>query len=414
MKAARRVLPLIPLIPLLSCELTEVTVPRGEPRIIVQSVFSRLASEQFVVVERSITGEGPDAFFGDQIPPEGPVRPIEGAVVVLEYPAGTACGPAGDTLAPRDSAPGVYRTQSPCTPAPGDAVGLRVVTPDGGVVTGTSTIPGGAVVVDVGGGGLRPGFLGLINQDRDTMRLRAEPVVARGMQVEVRRFSGPADPVFFLLTDSLRLTLSAGLVNPFESDDGEMVFRAGFEYHLTIALTDTNYYDFARSFSDPFTGHGFINRLTGGIGVFGSVDSRSYGLRVVADVDDPREGAYRVTGTLDGRTVDVMLELYLDQRPRGRFGAFVEGTWAERVAMTSAAGRFGGANGDPDSLNASFDVEPTPPDSTTQWQIRGRRAARGTSFPLEVVGFGAGLIRGQVTAVQVSGPTVASTQQHED
>jgi len=397
-------LPLLTLLPLFGCELTEVTIPRGEPRIIVQSVLSRTASFQFVVVERSIVGEGPDAFFGDQIPPEGPVRPITGAVVVLEYPAGTACGPAGDTLVPSDSAPGVYLAQHPCTPAPGDVVGLRVLTPDGGVVTGTSTIPGGGVVVDVGGAGLRPGFQDLINQDRDTMRLLAEPFVARGMQVEVRLLSGPADPVFFLLTDSLRLTLSAGLVNPFEGDDGEMVFRAGFEYQLTIALTDTNYYDFARSFSDPFTGRGFINRLTGGIGVFGSVDSRSYGLRVVADVDDPREGAYRVTGTLEGRTVDVVLDLYLDQRPRGRFGAFVAGTWAGRVAMTSAAGRFGGSNGDPDSLTASFNVEPTPADSTVQWRIRGRRPGQGSSFPLEVVGFGSGLLRGQVTAVQVSGP----------
>jgi hypothetical protein len=407
---------LLSLLPVLGCELTEVTVPRGEPRIIVQAVLGRTAAYQFVVVERSITGEGLDAFTGDQIPPEAPVRPIEDAVVVLEYGAGTACGPAADTLLPSDSAPGVYRAPGRCAPAPGDVVGLRVVTPDGGEVTGTSTIPGGGrTEVDLAGANLLPGVLALLNQDRDTLDLLAEPLVARGLQVEVRRLSGPADPVFLLLTDSLRLTIPAGLVNPFEGDDGEMVFRAGFEYQLTIALTDTNYYDFARSFSDPFTGRGFINRLTGGIGVFGSVDSRSYGLRAVADVDDPREGVYRVTGTVDGKAVDVTLELYLDQRPRDRFGAFVVGTWAGAPVTTSAAGRFGGSNGDPDSLNASFnDDEAIPADASVQWRLHGRRPARGTSFSLDVEGFGLTLVRGRVTAVQVSGLTVASTQQQDD
>jgi hypothetical protein len=46
-------------------------------------------------------------------------------------------------------------------------------------------------------------------------------------------------------------------------------------------VTDTNYYDFVRSRSDPFTGRGFLNHLEGGIGVFGSVEAHTYYLRVI-------------------------------------------------------------------------------------------------------------------------------------
>jgi hypothetical protein len=86
----------------------------------------------------------------------------------------------------------------------------------------------------------------------------------------------------YLFTDTLGVALPGDLVNPFEGGDaGRPVFGVGREYSLTVAVTDTNYYDFVRSRSDPFTGRGFLNHLEGGIGVFGSVAAYRYVLRVV-------------------------------------------------------------------------------------------------------------------------------------
>jgi hypothetical protein len=392
-------------------------VPIGQPRVIVQAVLSRTAPRQFVVVERSITGEGGGGgfgFAGDEIPPGGPTRPIEGAVVILEYAAGTACGPAADTLPSLGGSPGVYQAEGLCTPAPGDVVSLRVVTPDGVVVTGRTTVPGAErVIVSIAGDTAPPAPAPvLLNRDRDTMDLAALPISARAMQVEVRRgdsvpggIVGQDEVVLYLVTDSLGLRLPGDLINPFESDEVEPFFRGGFSYDLTVVLADTNYYDFVRSRSDPLTGRGFINRLDGGIGVFGSVETHVYRMRVVAEVDDPREGVYRLRGTVAGRAVDVTWELYLDAGSDGAFGAFMRGTWDGAPVNRSVRGGFGGFGGDPDDFNAGFELPVEGESSLELWQLSGRRVA-GFTFPVEVVGFPASGARvtGSLNAVQISGP----------
>ena len=105
--------------------------------------------------------------------------------------------------------------------------------------------------------------------------------IARALQVEVRWREEPDSLVVYLVTDSLGIALPADLYNPFAGDSGRPVFEVGREYTLGVAVTDTNYYDYVRSRSDPFTGRGFLNRLDGGIGVFGSVETYRYYLRVV-------------------------------------------------------------------------------------------------------------------------------------
>jgi hypothetical protein len=410
-------MPLMPLTLLLACQLTEVTVPVGQPRVIVQAVLSRTAARQFVVVERSITGEsGGSGFGGDEIPPNGPTRPIEGAVVILEYPAGTACGPAADTLPPLSGAPGVYQAEGLCTPAAGDGVSLRVVTPDGVVVTGRTTVPGAERVSVVVAGDSAPPAPArvLLDRDRDTLDLAALPISARAMQVEARRGDSLPDGVFgqddlvlYLVTDSLGLRLPGDLINPFETDEGEAFFKGGFSYDLTVVLADTNYYDFVRSRSNPLTGRGFINRLEGGIGVFGSVETHGYRMRVVARVDDPREGVYRLRGTVAGRAVDVTWELYLDPVSEGAFGAFVQGSWDGAPVDRSAEGRFGGAPvAGSDDFFAGFELPVDGASSLEQWQFSGRRASDGVSFPVQVVGFtvSGNRVVGSLNAVQVSGP----------
>ena len=277
-------LPFLPSLPFLlpACELTEVTVPEGEPRIIVQSVYSARLVDQFVVVERSLTGSVPTVDVDDGVPPGEPRIPIGGAVVTLTNETRVeGCGT--DTLFPRAAQSGVYAGDFSCGALPGERVRLRVVTPEGDVVTGTTTVPGArsvSVRLATDSAALEGQVLEL-DRERDTIRIAVDPILARAMQVEVRQREDPDEIAVFLFTDSLGVALPGDLYNPFEGDSGEAVFELGVEYSLTVAVTDSSYYDFVRSASDPFTGRGFLNRLEGGIGVFGSVEAYTYYLRVV-------------------------------------------------------------------------------------------------------------------------------------
>ncbi len=277
-------LPLLPLLPVLlsACELTEVTIPEGEPRVIVQSVYSARRADQFVVVERSLTGSVPTADVDDGIPPGEPRIPIGGAVVTLTNESRVeGCGT--DTLFPRAAQSGIYAADFSCGALPGERVRLQVVTPEGDVVTGTTTVPGArSVSVRLAtDSATTEGQVLELDRERDTIRIAVDPIFARAMQVEVRQADDPDEIAVYLFTDSLGVALPGDLYNPFEGDSGRPVFEQWVVYRLTVAVTDSNYYDFVRSRSDPFTGRGFLNRLEGGIGVFGSVAAYTYFLRVV-------------------------------------------------------------------------------------------------------------------------------------
>jgi hypothetical protein len=272
----------------MACELTEVTVPLGQPRVIVQSVYSRGAPYQFVVVEASRTGaDTGSSIEPEAIPPEGPALPSVGALVTLGYSTGSPCAARVDTLPPYlyPGTDGVYRGVGLCVADPGDTVFLRVVTADGRVVTGSTVVAGAsrvvaAVAADTAVDELDSLFL---DRDRDTLRVGLEAISGRAMQVEARRVGEPPGEglVLYLISDSLGIAVPGDLVNPFSGDDGEPIFLAGQDYWIGVAVTDSNYYDYVRSRSDPFTGRGFINRLQGGIGVFGSVEVHRFLIRVV-------------------------------------------------------------------------------------------------------------------------------------
>lgn len=281
----RRVLPwVLPAFAVLGagCELTEVTVPEGEPRLIVQAVLSAREAEQFVIVERSLTGAVRVDTTADAVPPGEPRLPIDDAVVVLTHEGPSPCATPVDTLAVRAPGSGLYVTGTFCPLATGDRVSLRVTAPDG-VVTGSTLIPG-ARTVSVRLGQDAPAVEGdtiTLRQTADTLRIAVEGLLARAMQVEVRWLGEPDSLELYIVTDSLGVAFPGDLFNPFEGDSGRAVFEPGRDYTLAVAVTDSNYYDFVRSASDPFTGRGFLNRLDGGIGVFGSVAAYRYVLRVV-------------------------------------------------------------------------------------------------------------------------------------
>lgn len=399
-----------------ACELAEVTVAPGKRVVVVQSVISRAAQVQFVVVEYSQTGESPSGFDGRVL--GSAVRsPISGATVTISHRGPGLCAGHVDTLlerAPWDStlnSAGVYWAPI-CPPEPGEVLDLKVQTPAGEVVTGSTTVPGAAGRRTSAGRWVPGAASWVFDRRRDTLEIHVSPRFGVALQIEARLEADRSRLAFFALADTMDLRLPGNVVNPFEGDQGATVFRAGRSYVLAVALADRNYYDFVRSRSDPFTGRGFINHLNGGIGVFGSVETEREILRVVAPQSDPREGRYRLTGTLDGVSVDLVLDLYLDELEPGGFSAFATGQWREGFIATDGDGTLG-PGGAPSSMSFHFSV-PWPGDSlgrASSYSLRGERASAGAAFPMVVQSFIAGRAQPRVdtlTAQQVSGPGLGS------
>lgn len=402
---------------LAACQLTEVTVAPGTRMVVVQSVLSRTAGSQFVVVEYSLAGDSQPGPTGDSVPPDSPKFPISGATVTIAHESG-ACAGLVDTLAeqppvtPGAAASGIY-SGPVCRSAPGDVLTLLVTTPSGETVTGTTTMPG-ATERDIrigDGAAAAPGDTLALDRTRDTLKIGVAAIAGSGMQVEAQptiTYSGGDRRAVYAITDTLGIALPGDLVNPFEGDSGRTVFRAGRYYALGVALMDANYWDFTRSRTDPITGRGFINHLTGGIGVFGSVETTQYTLRVVAPQTDPREGVYRVTGTLGGTPVDITFDLYADAIDGRSFSAFVDGTWLQGAVHLSGDGSFG--QGQPDMLTLSFGMGISSGRFTTPnaslYVFSGTRTADRSPFPIQVAIYPSAGSPPQValTAQQISGP----------
>lgn len=330
------------------CDLREVVVPMGEPVLIVQAVLRPDRTQQYVIVERSFTGTiDADYDLGPTIPEDdGPENPADDAVVELrnlDRPADPCGSSVMFTVEPQARGlfelPGVYWSPPGCpTLEPGDRVELLVQTSRGERVTGLTTIPG-MTTASLSVGGVATVFdmdsVTEFNRDRDTLGVTVEPIVGRLLQLEVFRvgelntFPGEDQVVATrIFADSTSIAVPGDLIDVFERGGGEDVFRGGRQYRVTAALTDTNYYDFARSSNNPFTGRGFINRLDGGVGVFGSLVATSTALKVMGELNDQREGAYRLTGTIDTTQIDVELTLYLARDlETSEFSAFLDGTW---------------------------------------------------------------------------------------
>jgi hypothetical protein len=401
-----------------ACELTEVTVAPGKRVVVVQTVISRTDPLQFVVVEYSQTGEVPR---GRDVsgPRLAPLRlPISGARVTIEHRGPGPCAGQVDTLA--EGVPqgairghrGVY-VGPICPPQPGDLLALRVETPAGEVVTGTTTVPGAARRQTLAGAWAPATGYWIFNRQSDTLKVRLTPHSGVALQIEARNRADPNQLALFAFADTLDLDFPGNLVNPFQGDRGASVFRAGRYYTLGVALADRNYYDFVRSRSDAFTGRGFINHLDGGIGVFGSVETERYVLRVVAPQKDPREGGYRLSGSVGGVPVDVSLEVYLDQLEGSGFSAFVVGRWREGPIDTHGDGSFGVQGR---GTNMVFQLQiPWPQDSLGRavfYLLRGERNSSGAPFPMVVQSLipdaAAPLKLDTLAAQQVSGPGLAN------
>jgi hypothetical protein len=284
------------------CEFGERTVISPPRRAVVHAVLSTDFGESAVLVEELLTGRVPvnDSTItnaDDPIQTGGGV-PISGARVVIADDAGNTAV-AVETRVLRGTPPepggtGVYKIVN-ALPLPGSRGNvirvqngrrytLRVETADGRVVTGSTVIPG-TLGTTTSRNTSAVGF----NVDRDTLQLNWNALP--GARSYAVRIDSPLG-AFFFFTDSTTFRLTGDLRNLF-AERLPTVFLPGLRQTVSVAAVDTNYFDYYRSGSNPFTGSGIINRLEGGIGVFGAyVPLQTRSLQVTGEVDRPLEGRY--------------------------------------------------------------------------------------------------------------------------
>ena len=408
---------------LLGCELDEVIVPSPSPIVVVQAVARPDEPQQWVLVERSFSGTenlGQPPFIPGVNPP---AVPVEGATVTLSnlsFPA-DPCGAAVTMLEsagpPARRQPGIYWSGAACpTMRPGDTLELRIVADDD-VVTGRTVIPGvNRMVLRTADDSVRmPGPALDFNRDSDTLYAAVDAIEGRVMVIETheRIFADTPEYISEASTqfwaDSTTLTLPGDLQNLFEAefeDPGEFVpdlFNAGRRYTVTVAYADVNFHNYLRSANFPLTGRGFISSVEGGFGYFGSLTAERSDLRAVADIDDEREGDYRMTGLVEGVSVTIHWELYLNSGADSvltPFSSFVVGNWVLGSYDAWTVGTFDGNN------MTTFLVQPTGvtgpggEPALGRWELTGPLSATAqTTVTVSVDGRNVGTL----TAVKTGG-----------
>lgn len=352
-----------------SCEFGEVEIPEGEPMPVVFGIMRPDLDRQWVLVEQTLTGTtAADDSFPSVIPGDSPPLPVTGATVSIANLTmeNDPCGIARFTEDPADPALrrslGLYWGPLGC-PAmrAGDTLELRVETADGQVVTGRTEVVGAErMMLRVDGDSVVvPGPTLVLNRDVDTLDAEVYPTFGRAVQVEIARFDSANVPVpeFLMFLDTTAITVPGNLVNfiaeIFGEDDStssesrRSIFTAGRYHAVTVALMDDRFFDYMRTGNMPLSGRGFVNHLEGGMGVFGCVVASANKLKVIGDLDDDREGSYRVFGTLLADvSVDISMELYVEAAGEDStaMAAFVRGEWILGDIDTSVRGFFRGSD----------------------------------------------------------------------
>ena len=277
-----------------ACTFDQQAIAVAPTQVVVHAVLDPGAMQQEVLVERTLSGSvliNDDLRFDplDPINTGGGV-PVTKAQVSISGPDGTFAG-AEMRYAGKSATYGAgryvvnfgrfdFNGQVLEGVRPGARYTLTVQTTDGRVVTGSTVVPASVSSNVDSGAPLVP-----FNRDRDTLALRWRDVPAArtyGLRVE-----SPFG-AFLLFSDTTHLKLPGSKRNVFASDL-QRLFIPGFQPRYTIFAVDTNYFDYSRSRNDPFTGSGIINRLQGGIGLFGS--SVVIGTRTVDVTQQPAEPA---------------------------------------------------------------------------------------------------------------------------
>jgi hypothetical protein len=313
---------------LAGCEFDRVGIPRTEAFVAMHAVLSASATTQVVLLERTRNGSvfiiAPPFDLADPIMSDEGIAET-GAIVRLITPAGDTLPAREDNTVRGDGkGRGIYRVSLPGS-ALERGVPYRLVaqTIDGASLSAETTVPDGAVdtLFDVS----------RFDRSRDTVVISwANTPGARAYYVRIETPFGPR--AFFTTGTSVRLT---GDLRNTDVDELPRVFFPGFPQAVTVSAVDSNFYDWYRTSNNTLTGTGLVNRVDGGLGVFGSlVRLHLQELLVVTPQIEPVAGTFHVSGT----------PLEVSTTPYLRFDLFVE----------SRATRAGQG----DALSGSYDVRP--------------------------------------------------------
>jgi hypothetical protein len=233
-----------------ACDSAFEPIPPEESHVLVHAVLDLGSPTQFVLLEHSLTNE----------PPASTLR----ANITLETPTGTATARLDE-----DCCPSVYElgpVELPSGLLPGATYTLRLVMlGSGDTITGTTTVPSAFPASN-------PTTVGTFNRLTDTLRLSWERVPgARSYQVSVM-WDETRQGFPQVFTHSVFADTSIALPGTAreQSFDGEFLFPPGERVRVVVAAVDDNYYTYFHAQADPFAGSP-PSRLTGGLGVFGSV-----------------------------------------------------------------------------------------------------------------------------------------------
>jgi hypothetical protein len=294
-----------------ACDLGKATVAETLPQVVVHATLNASAGAQVVLVEHSLTGSitVPDTGFNPFDPiVSGGGLPISDAHVQIIDPSGHVYTGIEDASIEGSNGrgAGVYRVPlNGANLVLGGLYHLHIETADGDDVTATTRIP--RVQARALGSLTR-----VLNRDHDTLDVRWNP--APGARTYAVRIESPFGP-FFFFTDSTRFRVTGGLRNPF-APDLEHVLIPGFHQDVVVGAVDSNFYDYYRTNNDPFTGSGIINRVSGGLGFFGSIVELTTGtLSVTADQTEPIEGRFRLAnGSASTNAYASVITLYVESK----------------------------------------------------------------------------------------------------
>ena len=241
---------------LASCEEYTYLAPTAD-EIVVQAVLDVDAREQTILVDHTLgtlSGE----------------RPVTGAIV-------TITGPDGRVLTARESADSALYTKPPWDSimvpvgyrinldeygvilSAGETYRLRVVTPAGDTVTGSTIIP-------------VTSRLASLPRTVDTVRAGASFRVGWEPALSARTFElhiTTTAPSYTTFLDSA-ITLSARQAAPVIDLSVAALF-SGYLNTVNVLAVDRNYYDYYRRNGQGLIAAAPISHLTGGVGLFGSI-----------------------------------------------------------------------------------------------------------------------------------------------
>ena len=302
--------PLLVLFVLASCEIEKVGIARTEARVAVHAILSASASSQVVLLERTRSGtvaiSAPGFDILDPVVSDEGI-PERNALVTLTTPSGQTLVAREDVVVRGDGKGwGVYRfALAGGGLERGRVYQLAVRTTRNEILYAETTVPTGEAAMVAAAG--------VFDRVRDTLALEWPAVEgARAYFVRVETPFGPRS--FFIDDTRVRLT---GELRNIDVDALPRVFIPGFPQAVTVSAVDSNYYDWFRSHNNTISGEGVISRVSGGIGVFGSlVRLRFEDLNVVAPQPEPEAGTFRFVGTPaeEASARYPALELYVESR----------------------------------------------------------------------------------------------------